>query len=136
MFDIGLWFYIHFFWFISIFFCLTTICWLFIMAGEWNDSLQSISVRLDRKNYSYWHYAMKKFLKDKKMWVILLTLYANLGMKRIKKICKAIKLLGSKQFKNYHLDQQLSWEFDRYIVSKVWNYLRDLGIFRKIIYTV
>ena len=38
------------------------------MAGEKDDSLQSISVRLDGKNYSYWSYVMKNFLKGKKMW--------------------------------------------------------------------
>ena len=38
------------------------------MASEWDDFLQSISVILDGKNYSYWSYVMKKFLKGKKMW--------------------------------------------------------------------
>ncbi|XP_020271847.1 uncharacterized protein LOC109847014 [Asparagus officinalis] len=33
-----------------------------------DDSLQSIGVRLDGKNYSYWSYVMKNFLKGKKMW--------------------------------------------------------------------
>jgi hypothetical protein len=27
-----------------------------------------MSVRLDGKNYSYWSYVMKNFLKGKKMW--------------------------------------------------------------------
>lgn len=36
------------------------------MAGD--DSLQSVSVRLDGKNYSYWSYVMRNFLKGKKMW--------------------------------------------------------------------
>ena len=38
------------------------------MAGERDDSLQSISVRLDGKNYTYWSYVMKNFLKGKKLW--------------------------------------------------------------------
>ncbi|TXG60844.1 hypothetical protein EZV62_012207 [Acer yangbiense] len=38
------------------------------MAGEKDDSLQSISVKLDGKNYSYWSYVMKNFLKGKKIW--------------------------------------------------------------------
>jgi len=38
------------------------------MATERDDSLQSMSVRLDEKNYSYWSYAMRNFLKGKKMW--------------------------------------------------------------------
>jgi hypothetical protein len=38
------------------------------MATERYDSLQSVSVRLDEKNYSYWSYIMKNFLKGKKMW--------------------------------------------------------------------
>ena len=36
------------------------------MAG--NDSLQAINVRLDGKNYSYWSYVLKNFLKGKKLW--------------------------------------------------------------------
>ncbi|KAI9170266.1 hypothetical protein LWI28_025286 [Acer negundo] len=38
------------------------------MTGERDDSLQSISMRLDGKNYLYWSYVMKNFLKGKKMW--------------------------------------------------------------------
>jgi hypothetical protein len=37
------------------------------MATERDDSLQSMSVRLDGKNYSYWSYVMKFFFKCKKM---------------------------------------------------------------------
>jgi len=42
--------------------------WLLIMATERDDLLQSVSVRLDGKNYSYWSYVMRNFLKGKKMW--------------------------------------------------------------------
>ncbi|KAK4478679.1 hypothetical protein RD792_014172 [Penstemon davidsonii] len=38
------------------------------MTSESGDSLQSISVRLNGKNFSYWSYVMKNFLKGKKMW--------------------------------------------------------------------
>jgi hypothetical protein len=38
------------------------------MATERGDPLQSVSVRLDRKNYSYWSYVMQNFFKGKKMW--------------------------------------------------------------------
>ena len=38
------------------------------MVAERDDSLQSVSVRLDGKNYSYWSYVMRNFLKGKKMW--------------------------------------------------------------------
>ena len=38
------------------------------MAIERDDSLQSVSVRLDGKNYSYWSYAMQNFFKGKRMW--------------------------------------------------------------------
>ncbi|XP_023761615.1 uncharacterized protein LOC111910054 [Lactuca sativa] len=43
--------------------------YLFIvnMAGK-DDSLQSISTRLDGKNYTYWSYVMKNFLRGKNMW--------------------------------------------------------------------
>ncbi|KAL5769724.1 hypothetical protein ACOSP7_013878 [Xanthoceras sorbifolium] len=33
-----------------------------------DDSLQSISVKLDRRNYSYWSYVMKNFLIGKKKY--------------------------------------------------------------------
>ena len=35
---------------------------------EKDDSLQSISTRLDGKNYAYWRYVMMNFLRGKKMW--------------------------------------------------------------------
>jgi hypothetical protein len=38
------------------------------MTTERDDSLQSVSVRLDRKNYSYWSHEMRNFHKGKKMW--------------------------------------------------------------------
>jgi len=38
------------------------------MATEKDDSLQSVSVRLDWKNYLYWSYVMRNFLKGKKIW--------------------------------------------------------------------
>jgi hypothetical protein len=38
------------------------------MATERDDSLQSMSVRLDGKNYSYWSYIMRNFLKGKNIW--------------------------------------------------------------------
>ena len=38
------------------------------MATKKDDSLQSVSVRLDEKNYSYWSYVMRNFLKGKKTW--------------------------------------------------------------------
>jgi hypothetical protein len=38
------------------------------MATERDDSLQSMSVRLDGKNYSYWSYVMQNVLKGKTMW--------------------------------------------------------------------
>ncbi|XP_023740731.1 uncharacterized mitochondrial protein AtMg00810-like [Lactuca sativa] len=37
------------------------------MTGK-DDSLQSISTRLDGKNYMYWSYVMKSFLHEKNMW--------------------------------------------------------------------
>jgi len=41
---------------------------LLIMATKRDDSLQSVSVRLDENNYSYWSYVIRNFLKGKKMW--------------------------------------------------------------------
>jgi hypothetical protein len=40
---------------------------LLIIATERDDSLQSVSVRLDVKNYSYWSYVMRNVPKSKKM---------------------------------------------------------------------
>jgi hypothetical protein len=41
---------------------------LLIIATERDDSLKSVSVRLDGKNYLYWSYVMRNFLEGKKMW--------------------------------------------------------------------
>jgi len=38
------------------------------MAIEKDDSFQFVSVWLDGKNYSYWSYVMRNFLKGKRMW--------------------------------------------------------------------
>ena len=37
-----------------------------------DDSLQSISIQLDGKNYAYWSYVMKNFLRGKTMWGIVI----------------------------------------------------------------
>jgi hypothetical protein len=38
------------------------------MAAKRDDSFQYVSVRLDEKNYSYWIYVMRNFIKGKMMW--------------------------------------------------------------------
>jgi len=38
------------------------------MSIKRDDSLQSIGLRLDGKNYPYWSYVMRNFLKGKKLW--------------------------------------------------------------------
>ncbi|XP_022866162.1 uncharacterized protein LOC111385969 [Olea europaea var. sylvestris] len=45
-----------------------TVNLIFLQSVKSDDSLQSMSVRLDGKNYSYWSYVMRNFLKGKKMW--------------------------------------------------------------------
>ena len=50
-----------------VFVCPYLFCFL-IMANERGNSLQSVSVRLDGKNYLYWSYVMRNFLKGKKSW--------------------------------------------------------------------
>ena len=55
------------------FVCPYLFCFL-IMAIERDDSLQSVSVRLDEKNYLYWSYVMRNFLKGKKNGDMLLEL--------------------------------------------------------------
>jgi len=59
--------------FCNLIFCfLLLLCsgflYLLIIATERDDSLQSLNVRLDGKNYSYWSYVMRNFFKSKKMW--------------------------------------------------------------------
>jgi len=43
-------------------------CIWFVMTTCKDDSLQYIGVQLDDKNYSYWNYVMKKFLREKSIW--------------------------------------------------------------------
>ena len=38
------------------------------MTTERDDSLPSVSVRFDGKNYSYWSYVMRNFRKGKNLW--------------------------------------------------------------------
>ncbi|XP_048229095.1 uncharacterized protein LOC107260911 [Ricinus communis] len=38
------------------------------MAEARDDSLQAVSVQLDGKNYAYWSYVIKNFLKGKQKW--------------------------------------------------------------------
>ena len=38
------------------------------MATEKDGSFQSLSVKLDVNNYSYWSYVIRNFLKGKKLW--------------------------------------------------------------------
>ena len=38
------------------------------MATERDYALQYVSVRLNGKNYLYWSYVMRNFLKRKKLW--------------------------------------------------------------------
>jgi hypothetical protein len=38
------------------------------MATKRDDLLQFVSVRFDGKNYWYWSYVMRIFLKGKRMW--------------------------------------------------------------------
>ena len=38
------------------------------MAIEKDSSLQSMSVKLDVNNYSYWSYVIRNFFKGKKLW--------------------------------------------------------------------
>lgn len=65
--------------FYNLVFCFLFVCVLvffvfLIMATEKDDSLQSVSVMLDGKNYSYWSYVMKNFIKYKKMLDMLVKL--------------------------------------------------------------
>ena len=63
LFEPSIWFHIHFLLFIFAFFCLV------VIHHDPNDSVQTISVRLDeKKNYSCWGYVIKFFLRGKKMW--------------------------------------------------------------------
>jgi len=58
----AIWYFVFRCFYILVFF------FLLIIATKRDDSLQSVSVRLDIKNYSYWSYLMRNFLKGKKMW--------------------------------------------------------------------
>ena len=47
-------------------FCLPLFFCFLIMTIERDDSLQYVSMKLDGKNYSYWSYVIRNFLKGKK----------------------------------------------------------------------
>ena len=47
------------------------------MANERDDSLQSMSVRLNEKNNLYWSYVTRNFLKGKKLWGYITETYVK-----------------------------------------------------------
>lgn len=75
---------------------------------------------------------MKKFLEGKKMWGYIIGTMQTYEWKKWK-ICRTVRCFESKQFENNHLDQQLCWDCNRYIVGKVWNCQGDLGTVGKIV---
>ena len=104
LFDPSIWFCIRFAQFVFALFCLVVICYLFVMAGEWDDFFWSISVKLNGKNYSYWSYVMIFFSKGQNN-VGLYYWYSTQTYKwKWWKICITVRCLGSKQFENYCFD--------------------------------
>jgi hypothetical protein len=76
------------------------------MATERDDLLQSVRVRLDGKNYSYWSYVMRSFLKDKSMWGYASGTYVKPKNTEEGGGCCFNRYMRSKECKDYYLDQQ------------------------------
>jgi hypothetical protein len=74
------------------------------MVTERDDSLQSVSVRLDGKNYSYWSYVMRNFLKGKKIRGYVNGTYVVPKNSEEGDACCFDICMGSKQCKDYYLD--------------------------------
>jgi hypothetical protein len=50
--------------------------------------------------------------------------------------CCFDRYTGSKQCKDYYLDQQFCWAFHRYAVGEVWDVKGDLGSSAKVIHVI
>lgn len=77
---------------------------------------------------------MKKFLEGKKMWGYIIGTICKPMNEKNEKYAEQLdvwKVSNSKIIN--HLDQQLCWNFNRYIVGKEWNCQGDLGTVGKII---
>jgi hypothetical protein len=101
------------------------------MATERDDSLQSMSVRLDGKNYSYWSYVMRNFLKGKKMWGYVSETY--MIPKNIKEgdavLIETWETNNAKiiTWINNSVEHSIGTQLARYKTTKeVWDYLQRL----------
>ncbi|XP_026406860.1 uncharacterized protein LOC113302209 isoform X2 [Papaver somniferum] len=103
------------------------------MATERDDSLQSINVRLNKSNYTYWAYVMKNFLIGKDMWGYV---SGNIVIPNSKtKVEEYDKLLATWErcnakiitWINNSVDLSIDMHLDKFSTAKeVWDHLATL----------
>ncbi|KAK0583513.1 hypothetical protein LWI29_037703 [Acer saccharum] len=102
------------------------------MTGEIDDSLQSISVRLDGKNYSYWSYVMKNFLKGKKIWGYVSGILGEPKDKKAENYADLLDVWEAKNSKiitwvNNSIEHSIGIQLAKYETAKeVWDHLARL----------
>lgn len=74
------------------------------MAAKRDDSLQSISVKLNGTNYAYWSYMMRNFLKGKRMWNYVISVLRKPVNDKNYNYVAILHAWESKWFKNFDLD--------------------------------
>ncbi|CAH9130393.1 unnamed protein product [Cuscuta epithymum] len=103
--------------------------------AEGEDSLQSISVRLDGTNYTYWSFGMKNFLKGKKMWKYV-SGAATIPTKSVdgEKFDELLDVWDTNNSKiitwiNNSVEHRIGMQLAKYDTAKqVWDYLQKLYV--------
>ena len=104
------------------------------MAGG-DDSLQSISVRLDGTNYTYWSFGMKNFLKGNKMWKYVFgSTFKPEKSEDTEKYDELLDVWDTNNSKiitwiNNSVEHRIGMQLARYETAKeVWDYLQRLYV--------
>ena len=101
------------------------------MTGK-DDSLQSISTRLDGKNYTYWSYVMKNFLRGKNMWGYVTGVKAKPSAPQTENFDELLDTWETDNSKvitwiNNSVTQSIGMQLAKYDTAKeVWNHLERL----------
>ena len=102
------------------------------MAEGRDDSLQSISVQLVGKNYTYWSYVMKKFLKGKKLWGYVSGTFVKPRDEKAENYMKLVDVWESDNSKiitwiNNSMKHTIEMQLEKFETAKeVWDYLAKL----------
>ncbi|KAL5835118.1 hypothetical protein ACOSQ4_014615 [Xanthoceras sorbifolium] len=102
------------------------------MDGGKDDSLQSISVKLDGRNYSYWSYVMKNFLIGKNKWNYISGAYIKSIDDKVENYAQLVENWQVDNLKiiiwiNNSIEHSIDTQLTKYDTAKeVWEHLSRL----------